>query len=66
MKYRVNDNRLDTPIQESGTASISVYDKDGNEYRISVSRFGDIEINGCDGGFLIETNTSNLIYLHTK
>lgn len=64
MKLVIRDRRVGDKVVEAN--SIYLYDGKDNQYRISLNKFGELEIQSTDGGLIVEPNVSNEITIKTK
>ena len=64
MKLVISDRRVGDKVIEAN--SIYLYDGEDNQYRISLNKFGELEIQSTDGGLSVEPNVSNEITIKTK
>ncbi len=64
MKLVIRDRRVGDKVVEAN--SIYLYDGKDNQYRISLNKFGELEIQSTDGGLSVEPNVSNEITIKTK
>lgn len=64
MKFEYKDKDYKT-VKVEETTRIVLQDVDGNRYRVTQNRFGEIEIMAEDGKLSIEPNVSNVVVLKT-
>ena len=62
IKYRVNQRNVETPTLREGS-SLSVYDKEGRMYRVSLNAAGDLQIATMEGELHVVPQCSNMIIL---
>lgn len=64
MKIEIRNRTFGNNIVEAN--SIYLYDGDDNQYRVSLNKFGELEVQSTDGSLIICPNVSNEIKIKTK